>query len=140
MKKPSHADHLESVPPDVRLRLEAIQAEVERRVPEAERCVGYGMPAYRQGRIFLYFAAFRKHIGIYPPVTEDEDIIHRTAAHRGSKGNLSFALHEPLPLALIGDVAAALARQYGSGEAKTQRRKLKTAQAIPKVRRGESSP
>ena len=113
MRTPSHADHLDSVPPDVRLRLEAIQAEVERRVPDAERCVGYGMPAYRRGRIFFYFAAFRKHIGIYPPVTDDEDIIRRTAVHRGPKGNLSFPLHEPLPLALIGDVAAALGRQYG---------------------------
>ena len=119
MTKPTHADLLDSVPPEVRLRLEAIQAEVERRVLDAERCVGYGMPAYRQGRIFLYFAAFRKHIGIYPPVTEDEDIIRRTAAHRGPKGNLSFSLQEPLPLALIGDVAAALARQYGKGKDKT---------------------
>ena len=121
MKSPSHAEHLDSVQPEVRLRLEAIQAEVERRVPEAERCVGYGMPAYRQGRIFLYFAAFRKHIGIYPPVTEDKDIIRRTATHRGPKGNLSFSLQEPLPLTLIGDVAAALARQYGKGKDKTSR-------------------
>lgn len=121
MKNPSHADHLDSVPADVRHRLAAIQAEVERRVPDAERCVGYGMPAYRQERIFFYFAAFRKHIGIYPPVTADEDILRRTAPHRGPKGNLSFALHEPLPLTLIGDVAAALARQYGKGMDKTSR-------------------
>lgn len=113
MKRTAHDDLLQAAPPEVRPLLAAIQAEVERRVPEAERCVGYGMPAFRKGRIFLYFAAFRKHIGIYPPVKADKGVMRRTAQFRGPKGNLSFPLNEPLPLALIGDVAAALASEYG---------------------------
>lgn len=35
-------------------------------------------------------------------------------AIRGPKGNLSFALDQPLPLELIGRVADALHRQYSS--------------------------
>jgi len=99
--------------PEIRLRLEAIQALVEQQVPGAERCVSYGMPAFRLGKVFFYFAAFKKHIGIYPPVKEPLALVEELAAYRGPKGNLSFPHSEPLPLDLIGRVAEALANQYG---------------------------
>jgi hypothetical protein len=63
-------------------------------------------------RTFFYCAAFKKHIGIYPPVTDDHRLILETAPFRGPKGNLSFLLNEPLPIELIGRVALALAAQY----------------------------
>ncbi len=70
------------------------------------------MPAFKVGRTFFYFAAFRNHIGVYPPVTRDAALIEETSAYRGPKGNLSFPHSEELPLALIAKVAAALAAQY----------------------------
>lgn len=112
MSAGSHEDHFRKAAPDIRLRLETIQAEVERRVPDAERCTGYGMPAYRKGRIFFYFAAFKKHIGVYPPVAGPEDLLQQLAPYRGPKGNLSFPHSEPLPIDLIGRVAERLAEQY----------------------------
>jgi uncharacterized protein YdhG (YjbR/CyaY superfamily) len=99
--------------PDVRARLEQIQAEVERRIPSAIRCVGYGMPAFRGTRVFFYFASFKKHIGIYPPVKDDSALITETVEYRGPKGTLSFPHAERLPTNLIGRVAEALARQHG---------------------------
>ena len=108
----SHEDYFATVSVEVRTLLERIQAEVEARVPGAVRCIGYNMPAYKLERTFFYFAAFKKHIGIYPPVTEDQQLILETAPFRGAKGNLSFPLSEPLPVELIGRVALALAAQY----------------------------
>ncbi len=107
----THDDYFATMPPEVRVRLEAIQAEVERRVPDAQRCVGYKMPAFRKGKIFFYFAGFKKHIGIFPPVREPA-LVTELVPWRGPKGNLSFPLQEPLPLDLIGRVAEALAREY----------------------------
>lgn len=109
----THEACLAALPPDSRCLLEQVQAAVEAAVPDAERCVGYQMPAYRRGKVFFYFAAFKKHIGIYPPVRDDASLIAELQPYRGPKGNLSFALDQPLPLALIGRVAAALAAQYG---------------------------
>ena len=94
------------------MRLEAIGREVETRVRGAERHVGYGMPAYRQGRVFFYFGAFKAHIGVYPPVTGPPELVEELAPWRGPKGNLSFPHDEPLPLEVIGRVAEALAAQY----------------------------
>ena len=100
--------------PAARERLVDIQAVVERTVPGAERCVSYGMPAFRKGKVFFYFAAFTKHIGVYPPVTAPEALVDELGPYRGPKGNLIFPHSEPLPIELIGRVAEALARQYAS--------------------------
>jgi uncharacterized protein YdhG (YjbR/CyaY superfamily) len=110
----THEDYFSSVPAPVRPLLERIQAEVEARVPGALRCIGYNMPAYRQKRVFFYFAAFKKHIGVYPPLDQDPALIAQCARYRGPKGNLSFPLAEPLPIDLIGRVAEALAAQYAA--------------------------
>lgn len=108
----SHEACFESVPPEARARLLAIQARVESLLPDARRCVSYRMPAFRQKKVFFYFAAFKKHIGIYPPVRHDAELIRELAPYRGEKGNLSFPLGEPLPVELIGRVALALSREH----------------------------
>ncbi|MDH4386829.1 MAG: hypothetical protein QE280_15490 [Caulobacter sp.] len=100
--------------PEARLRLDLIEAEVERRVAGAQPCVGYGMSAFRLKKIFFYFSAFKHHVGVYPPVRGPEGLIAALASYRGPKGNLSFPHSQPLPLDLIGQVAETLARQCHS--------------------------
>lgn len=108
----THEDYFAGCSAEARALLVSIQQEVERRVPGAARCIAYNMPAFRQQRVFFYFAAFKQHVGIYPPVTDDEALIAETARLRGPKGNLSFPYGQALPLELIGRVAQALAVQY----------------------------
>ncbi len=109
----THQDYLATLAPEPRRWLDAICSEVEARIPAAERCIAYQMPAYRHGRVFFYVAAFRKHIGVYPPVTRDAGLILELAAFRGPKGNLGFPLGKPIPVELIGRVATALHAEYG---------------------------
>lgn len=109
----THEEYFAAQPAAVRRLLTQVQQEVEKQVPGAIKTIGYSMPAFKQRRIFFYFAAFKKHIGIYPPVT-DEGLIAETAAFRGPKGNLSFPYSQELPLDLIGRVAVALAAQYAA--------------------------
>lgn len=116
MRPGSHDEYFAAATPEAKRRLRAIQSEVERRLPEAERCIAYSMPAFRQGKLFFYFAAFKQHLGIYPPVKADRALVAELGPFRGPKGNLSFPLDQPLPLELIGRVAEALHREY-SGRA-----------------------
>ncbi len=108
-----HDEHFALCDPEVRSRLLAIRAEVERRVPDATRCIAYRMPAFRLRRIFFYVSGFKRHIGVYPPLNEPADIVARLGPYRGPKGNLSFPHDQPLPLDLIGEVAERLAISYG---------------------------
>lgn len=109
----SHEEYFQSVTPEARSLLASIQTRVETLLPEALRCISYNMPAFRAGHVFFYFAAFKKHIGIYPPVTEDAALVKELEPYRGEKGNLSFPLNQPLPIDLIGRVAIALHREHG---------------------------
>ncbi len=114
MPSKTHEEYFANCTDEARSLLLQIQAEVERQVPGAMRCIGYGMPAFKQRKIFFYFAAFKKHVGIYPPVNDDPVLIKETAQFRGPKGNLSFPYGQHFPLELVGRVAKALAVQYSA--------------------------
>lgn len=60
------------------------------------------MPSYKVGKGYLYFAAYKKHIGFYPVygvVDMEEEILKYRA--KNTKDSLHFKHTEPLPLALI---------------------------------------
>ena len=109
-----HAEYLAACEPAVRYRLLAIRAAWEARVPGTTRCMAYRMPALRKGRVIAYFAGFKHHIGIYPPVTGPPELVAELAPYAGPKGNMAFPHKDPLPLDLIDRVGQALAAQYGA--------------------------
>jgi len=113
MKYATHKDYFATLPTAVRKELRAIAAAVEKQIPAAVPCISYSMPAYKGRKVFFYFAAFKKHIGIYPPVKADLLLIEACKAFRGPKGNLSFPLNQPIPIGLIRRVAQALYLEYG---------------------------
>jgi uncharacterized protein YdhG (YjbR/CyaY superfamily) len=51
----------------------------------------------------IYFAAFRNHIGLYPPV-RDAKLRKEASRYAGPKGNLKFPLDEPIPYGLIARI------------------------------------
>jgi uncharacterized protein YdhG (YjbR/CyaY superfamily) len=107
-------EYIAAADPKAREILSSIRSAVVDAVPEAAECISYQMPALRHRRVFFYYAAFKKHIGVYPPV-DDPALAAELAPFRGPKGNLQFPLAQPVPYALIGRVARALAKQYAQG-------------------------
>ena len=89
--------------------LRRVLAETGKAVPGATRVISYGIPAFKQDKVFIFCAAFKDHIGIYPPVKGDARLLAALKPYANAKGNLRFALDEPLPLTLIARVARALA-------------------------------
>ena len=60
----------------------------------------------------VYFAAFKKHIGLYPPVRgADKKLMRLKKPFEGPKGNLIFPLDQPIPYALIASIARFQAQQ-----------------------------
>lgn len=72
--------------------------------------MSYQIPAFRFDKPFIYFAAFKRHVGIYPPVEAEGPLSRELLPYRGEKGNLKFPLRKPMPYPLIKRVASALAR------------------------------
>jgi uncharacterized protein YdhG (YjbR/CyaY superfamily) len=105
-------NYLAAVAADARPVLKKIRAIVKAVAPQAQETISYQMPAFRQGRVFVYFAAFKAHIGIYPPVNGSAVLQIALQRYRGEKGNLKFPLDQPMPYGLIKRVVMALKRQY----------------------------
>lgn len=60
--------------------------------PEAKEPISYTMPAFRRRGMLDYFAAWEKHIGLYPPVCGSKSLEKATARYAGPKGNFQFPL------------------------------------------------
>lgn len=104
-------EYIAPFPPEVRAILRKIAATVRRAAPNAEEIISYKMPAFRQGGMVVYFAAFRKHIGLYPPVRGDAELEKAVARWAGPKGNLQFPLDEPIPYGLIARIVKLRVKQ-----------------------------
>jgi uncharacterized protein YdhG (YjbR/CyaY superfamily) len=113
MAGPKSVDaYIASSPPAVRPILAAIRTTVRNAAPSAEERISYGMPAYFLGGVLVYFAAYKKHIGFYPPI-RDKSLRLLLARYAGPKGNLRFPLSEPIPHALITRIVEARVEERG---------------------------
>lgn len=112
MKFTSIDEYIAAAAPEVHGILEEIRSVVKRVAPSANETISYQMPAFKLEKVFFYFAAFKKHIGVYPPVKGDRQLQRELERYRGEKGNLRFPLSEPIPYELIGRVALTLSREH----------------------------
>jgi len=100
-------EYVSAAPLECRPILENIRKTIRESAPRAEETISYGMPALRQKDILVYFAAFKKHIGLYPPVRGDEKLMRDVAPYAGAKGNLRFPLDKAIPYELIQRIVKA---------------------------------
>jgi uncharacterized protein YdhG (YjbR/CyaY superfamily) len=99
-------EYIASCPDEVQPVLERIRRTAQRAAPRAEERISYRMPALFLDGVLIYFAAFKKHIGVYPPV-RDKALRPRLQKYAGPKGNLQFPLSEPIPYGLITRIVKA---------------------------------
>lgn len=126
MPKPSGRTDIGSYilqfPADVRKVLEQVREAIRRAAPDAEETISYQMPAFRQHGILVYFAAWKQHLGLYPPITGDTALEGAVARYAGPKGNLQFPLDEPIPLDLIERIVKLRVKQ-DTDKAEAKRKK-----------------
>jgi uncharacterized protein YdhG (YjbR/CyaY superfamily) len=93
-------EYIKAFPKDVQSVLEKIRQSIRKAVPEAEETISYRMPTFKlKGRVLVYFAAFRKHIGLFPPAPRE--FKKEVSKYEGPKGNLKFPTDEPIPYDLV---------------------------------------
>jgi uncharacterized protein YdhG (YjbR/CyaY superfamily) len=115
-------DYIATQPPEVKTILETIRATIRKGAPEAQELINYRMPAFSQNGILVYFAAFKKHIGLYPPVSGDANLMEEIAPYAGEKGNLRFPLDQQIPYNLIERIVKLRVTQNSSKAAAKKKR------------------
>ena len=124
-KVPGDIDgYIAQFPDDVQAILEKIRSTIRRAAPAATETISYQMPAFKQHGMLVYFAAWQKHIGLYPPVSGDKALEKAIARYAGEKGNLQFPLDEPIPYDLITRIVKLRVKQ-DSAKAAAKREKRK---------------
>lgn len=125
MAKPTDIDsYISQFSADVQAILERVRETIRIAAPEAKEVISYQMPAFKQHGILVYFAAWKKHIGLYPPISGDESLEKAVARYAGPKGNLQFPLDEPMPFKLIERIVKLRVKQ--DGEKAAAKRKIKS--------------
>jgi uncharacterized protein YdhG (YjbR/CyaY superfamily) len=104
-------EYIAGFPPEIREILERIRTTIKRAAPDAEETISYAIPTFTLDGNLVHFAAFKKHIGFYPPVKGDEKIKSEASVYAGEKGNLRFPLDAPIPYALIGKIVKLRVKQ-----------------------------
>lgn len=94
-------EYIAAFSPEVQAILERIRQTIRAAVPEAQETISYQMPTFKLGGVLVHFAAFKHHIGLYPPVSGDADLEKAVSPYAGEKGNLRFLLDQPIPFDLI---------------------------------------
>ena len=123
-QKPTDIDgYISQFSPDVQSVLQEVRETIRRAAPGAEETISYQMPAFRQHGILVYFAAWKKHLGLYPPISGDKAIEKAVARYAGPKGNLQFPLDEPMPCALIERIVKLRVKQDAAKAAAKRRTK-----------------
>ena len=89
----------------VQPRLNEVRAILKKALPEAEECISWSMPTYRKGRNIIHFAAFKKHIGVYPGGEATEKFAEELAEYDTSKGTIRLPYDRELPEDLLVRIA-----------------------------------
>ena len=94
-------DYIAAKPFEKRDVLEKMRSAIQRAAPKATEVISYGMPAFKQEGILVYFAAFKNHYGLYPTSSPIVIFKKELMPYKVSKGAIRFPTKKPLPIRLI---------------------------------------
>jgi len=98
--------------PDAQALLNRLRTIGLESVPGAVEAISYQIPTIkRDGINIVHFAAWKKHLSIYPMPEGDDDFARLLAPHSTGKGTLQFMYSDPVPYDLITEVITRLAAQ-----------------------------
>lgn len=96
-------EYIETFPREIQKLLKEIRKTIKTVAPKSEETISYQMPAFKlDGQYIAHFAAWKKHIGMYPIPAGDKAFQKEILPYKGDKSSLQFPLDKPLPLKLIG--------------------------------------
>lgn len=97
-------EYIAGFPSDVQAILEKIRMTIRKAAPAAEETIKYQIPTFTLEGNLIHFAAYKKHIGVYPAPTGIEKFKKELSIYGSGKGTLKFPLDNPIPFDLISKI------------------------------------
>lgn len=104
--------YIENLDEENQVIMKHLRDRLKQVFPDALERLHYGVPSLFDEKPFFYYAAFKKHISIFPPLPQDHPLSDKIAPYKNDKGNLLFLKKNTIPYDLIVEVALALKDEY----------------------------
>jgi uncharacterized protein YdhG (YjbR/CyaY superfamily) len=117
-------EYIAGFPRDVQELLERVRMTIIKAAPGAEETISYKIPTFNlKGRYLIYFAAYKKHIGLYPAPRGVEEFKEELSGYEGGKGTVRFPFDKPMPFDLIRRIVKFMVKEVlASAEAKGKKK------------------
>jgi uncharacterized protein YdhG (YjbR/CyaY superfamily) len=97
--------YIAGFPPNVQTVLEKIREIIKKAAPDAHETISYGIPTLKlNGSYLMYFAGFKKHVSVYPILSECPGFEDELTPYRSGRGTAKFQLNRPIPYTLIAKI------------------------------------
>jgi uncharacterized protein YdhG (YjbR/CyaY superfamily) len=104
--------YLAVVPQPARSALKQIRAAIRSAVrPGATETISYGIPAFKNKKILVWYAAFSDHCSLFPTAAIIDAFEKELKGFSTSKGTIHFPINKPMPTALIKKLVKARVAQ-----------------------------
>lgn len=115
-KKPNTVnEYFAAIPEPARSTLNKMRATIRSAVPVGStEIISYGIPAFKDKRVLVWFAAFSGHCSLFPTASVIEKFKTDLKNFSTSKGTIHFPADKPLPIALIKKLVKARVAQAHS--------------------------
>jgi len=88
-------------PADIQKILEQLRQTIKQAAPQTNETISYGMPAFKQNKVLVYYTVHKEHLGFYPTPNPIVHFKEELTKYHTSKGAIQFPIDKPLPLTLI---------------------------------------
>ncbi|GHU52490.1 hypothetical protein AGMMS49975_08390 [Clostridia bacterium] len=109
-------EYIETQPIYYQSFLRRVRGVIHTAVPDSIEKISYQMPTFWHGQNLIHFAAFKKHIGIYPGAEAMAHFTPRLCHYKTSKGAVQFPYQDfgDEQLTLIGEIVGWCAKNNRS--------------------------
>jgi uncharacterized protein YdhG (YjbR/CyaY superfamily) len=99
------AEYFSALPQETRLVLEKLRKAIRQAAPRAEETISYNIPAFKSnGKMLVWYAAFKKHVGFYPRTSGIAAFKKELAGYKTSKGAIQFPIEKGIPVGLVKEI------------------------------------
>lgn len=84
--------------------LQKIREVIRAAAPEATEKISWQMPTFWQSENLIHFAAFKKHVSIFPGGEATAVFAGNFTDYKTAKGTIQFPLNKPIPYEIIEEI------------------------------------
>jgi uncharacterized protein YdhG (YjbR/CyaY superfamily) len=93
--------YINALPAAQRNALQNLRTLIQSQVPKAEETISYGMPAFKQNGILVYYAAFTNHMSLFVMPKVLDQVRPLLQGRSTTKSAIHFTESDPIPADIV---------------------------------------